>query len=215
IEKNCNIVKNNKLDKGKSQIINIESGDFGRPPRQELDILFDRTTVNPGSYKFEKMISGGYFGGLSLFVLKTASKEGILTEKTSGALLDMTDISTGEVNAFVSGDYAEGRILSDIIKDPADNEACKFIIENLIDRASKLVAGSMSAVILKCGKGRLSEKPILITVEGTTFYKLHKFRSRFEGYLKEFLSGERERFIEFTEVPQSSLAGAALAALIE
>lgn len=215
IERNSNILKEPCLDQERSQIINIESGDFGRPPRQELDILFDKTTVTPGSYKFEKMISGGYFGGLSLFVLKTAAKEGIFSEKTSRALSDLTDISTGEVNAFVSEDYIDGGILSDIIKDPSDIEASGIIIESLIDRASKLVAGSMSAVFLKCGKGKLPDKPILITVEGTTFYKLHNFRSRFEVYLNEFLSGERKRFFEFTEVPQSSLVGAALAALID
>ena len=214
IEKNFNILKNKYIEQGRSQIINIESGDFGRPPRQELDILFDRNTVNPGSYKFEKMISGGYFGGLSLFVLKTAANEGVLTEKTSRALSDMVDISTSDVNAFVSGDYSESNILSEIIKEPVDNEACRVIIESLIDRASKLVAASMSAVVLKCGKGRLADKPILITAEGTTFYKLHNFRSRFESYFKEYLTGEKERYVEFTEVPQSSIKGAALAALI-
>ncbi|NSW93999.1 MAG: hexokinase, partial [Bacteroidales bacterium] len=166
IENNSKILKKPYLDQNKSQIINIESGDFGRPPRQELDILFDNATLNPGSYKFEKMISGGYFGGLSLFVLKTAAKEGIFTEATSRALMDLKDVSTGEVNAFVSGDYANGRILSDIIEHQADIKASKLIIESLIDRASKLVAGSMSAVILKCGKGKSSDKPILITAEG-------------------------------------------------
>lgn len=215
IERNCNILKKRLPDQERSQIINIESGDFGRPPRQEIDILFDRNTLNPGSYKFEKMISGGYFGGLSLFAIKAAASEGLFTEKTSEALFDITDISSGEVNAFVSGDHSEGGILSEIINDPSDSEACKLIIECLIDRASKLAAGGMAAVILKCKKGRMADKPILITVEGTTFYKLHNFRRRFEGYLKEFLRGERERFFEFTEVPQSSLIGAALAGLID
>ncbi len=32
IEKNRNILKNNELNQERSQIINIESGDFGRPP---------------------------------------------------------------------------------------------------------------------------------------------------------------------------------------
>jgi hexokinase len=73
----------------------------------------------------------------------------------------------------------------------------------------------MSAVVLKCGKGRSAGEPLLITVEGTTFYKLHNFRNRFNGYFKEYLSGDRQRYAEFTEVPQSSLIGAALAALIE
>jgi hexokinase len=72
----------------------------------------------------------------------------------------------------------------------------------------------MAAVILKTNKGKSAEHPILITIEGTTFYKMHKLRSYFELYLKEYLKGERQRFYEFTEVKQSSLVGAALAALI-
>jgi hexokinase len=72
----------------------------------------------------------------------------------------------------------------------------------------------MAAVILKTNKGKSAERPILITIEGTTFYRLHNLRNHFERYLKEYLSDERQRFYEFTEVQQSSLVGAALAALI-
>jgi hexokinase len=64
-------------------------------------------------------------------------------------------------------------------------------------------------------KGKIPEKPILITVEGTTFYKLHNFRTRFEEYLNEFLNGDRKRYFELTEVAQSGLIGAALAALTD
>jgi len=73
----------------------------------------------------------------------------------------------------------------------------------------------MSAVVLKSGKGKSADRPVLITVEGTTFYKLHNFRSRFDKYLSEFLSGDKKRNVEFTEVAQSGLIGAALAALID
>ena len=59
-----------------------------------------------------------------------------------------------------------------------------------------------------------SERPILITIEGTTFYKMHKLRGYFEKYLSDYLRDDRKRFYEFTEVQQSSLVGAALAALI-
>ena len=83
IEKNQNILKNKQLNQERSQIINIESGDFARPPRTDLDILFDGTTTNPGSYKFEKMFSGGYFGGLALFILKAAADEGVFSEEVS------------------------------------------------------------------------------------------------------------------------------------
>jgi hexokinase len=72
----------------------------------------------------------------------------------------------------------------------------------------------MAAVILKTNKGRSEKRPILITIEGTTFYKLHNLRSHFEMYLKEYLKDEKQRFYEFIEVQKSSLVGAALAALI-
>jgi hexokinase len=56
---------------------------------------------------------------------------------------------------------------------------------------------------------------VLITIDGTTFYKLHNLKTRFEKYFSEFLSGERKRYVNFTEVEQSSLLGAALAGLID
>ena len=95
-----------------------------------------------------------------------------------------------------------------------DYENCISIIDTLINRAARLVAANMAAVILKTNKGRSAERPILITIDGTTFYKMHNLKSYFEKYLKEYLKDERKRYYEFTEVQQSSLVGAALAALI-
>ena len=57
IESNRNIGKVKNLDPAKSQIINIESGNFRKVPQTDLDIIFDNTTVNPGDYKFEKMFA--------------------------------------------------------------------------------------------------------------------------------------------------------------
>lgn len=215
IEQNINILKKDGLKKEGSQIINIESGDFRRPPQADLDIQFCNTTSDPGSYKFEKMFSGGYFGGLTLYVLQVAAKEGVLSASSPETIGKLADFHTWDANSFISGQISPGHPLVKIIRDSNDAESCRYIIDALIDRAAKLVAGSMAAVILKCGKGRAPEKPILITAEGTTFYKLHNFRPRFENYLNSYLSGERKRFYEFTEVAQSGLIGAALAALIE
>jgi hexokinase len=214
IESNRNISKVKNLDPAKSQIINIESGNFRKVPQTDLDILFDNTTVNPGDYKFEKMFAGGYFGGLCLSILKSAAKEGILSSSTSSEILELEDLSSEDLNSFVlRTESGRGPLLA-CITDKADEVICIEIIECLIDRAAKLVAANIAAVILKTGKGQSAERPILITIEGTTFYKLHKLRSSFEKYLGEYLSGNRQRFYEFTEVKQSSLVGAALAALI-
>lgn len=215
IEQNSNILKNRNLKNEGSQIINIESGDFRRPPQTDIDIQFCSATTDSTGYKFEKMFSGGYFGGLTLYVLKAGAKEGLFSVATTEAVNKLTDLQTWDANSYVARQISQGHPIVNVIRDCNDADSCRYIIEALIDRAAKLVAGSMSAVILKSGKGSHPDKPILITVEGTTFYKLHNFRSRFETYLNEYLSGERKRYFEFTEVAQSGLIGAALAALID
>jgi len=214
IESNRNILKNPGLDPTKSQIINIESGNFGKAPRTDLDISFDNTTGNPGNYTFEKMFSGGYFGGLCLYTLKTAANEGVFSIETASRIISLHDISAEDVNNYVSYAPTGCGPLQVWIQNRADEENCIKIIESLIDRAAKLVTANLAAVVLKTNKGKSAGQPILITIEGTAFYKLHNLKSLFEKYFSEYLSGERKRFYEFTEVQKSSLVGAALAALI-
>jgi hexokinase len=72
----------------------------------------------------------------------------------------------------------------------------------------------MAAVILKSGKAKSADKPILMTIEGTTFYKLLNFRIMFESFLQGFLSGDNRRYYEIVEVPNSSLIGAGIAAIV-
>jgi len=44
---------------------------------------------------------------------------------------------------------------------------------------------------------------------------MHNMKNYIEKYLNEYLTGDKKRYIEFMEVKQSSLVGAALAALID
>ena len=213
IESNKNILKTNSLNSAHSQIINIESGNFNKAPRTDIDLLFDSTTSNPGNYSFEKMFSGGYFGGLCLTALKEAASEEVFSENTARKVLEIADLSTEVLNNYRHGSL-ENNLLKDVFEDLNDAEKCRLIIDALIERSAKLVAANMAAVILKTDKGKTKDKPILITVEGTTFYKLYAFKLQFEKFLGDYLSGDKQRHYEFTEVGRSSLVGAALAALI-
>jgi hexokinase len=215
IEHNRKILKSKDLDQSRSQIINIESGNFGRAPRSELDIVFDNATMNPGNYTFEKMFSGGYFGGLCLTVLKSAASEGLFSKTSCECLKNITELSSNDANNLVSNYGSQKSSLKECFNDKQEEEKCVHIIDTLIDRAAKLVASNLAAVVIRTGKGKSSDHPVLITIEGTTFYKLHKLRERFETYFNGYLSGDRKRYVEFTEVAQSSLIGAALSALIE
>jgi hexokinase len=214
IENNPNILKNRSLDSSKSQIINIESGNFSLAPRTDLDHQFDSATTNPGSHTFEKMISGGYFGPLCLLTLKTAAKEGVFTSDTASGLLALQELSSEEVNIFITDPKSGRSTLSSFMKDTTDTESCLNIVNCILDRAAFLVAGNLAAVVLKTNKGKTKERPILITVEGSFYYKLNNLKTQIDKYLRAYLSGDRERFVEFMEVKQSSLVGAALAALI-
>lgn len=214
IEENKNITKTPNLDLSGNQIINIETGNFNLMPRTDIDVAFDNTTKLPGRYTFEKMIAGGYFGGLCTTALKMAAKEEVFSAESIVKMKEMGELTSEEVNKFVCGIDLPANVLSAILVTKEDKNAAAEIIKALITRAAKLVAGSLAAVILKTGKGKSIEKPVLMTIEGTTFYKLHNFQVMFEAYLQGFLSGENRRFYEIVEVPNSSLIGAGIAAIV-
>lgn len=214
IEENKKINKNPELPAGGSQIINIESGNFDKIYRTDIDITFDNSTKNPGRYPFEKMFSGGYFGGLCTTALKEAAREELFSPETREKLEKLPDQSTEVVNKFVTGTDLNENVLAEALVTGVDKSRAATIINGLIERAAKLVAANLAAVILKTGKATSPEKPALMTIEGTTFYKLYQFREMFEHFLQEFLSDKRKRYYEIVEVENSSLLGAAIAALI-
>jgi hexokinase len=123
IENNSEILKKPELDKSKSQIINIESGNFAKAPRTDIDIAFDKTTANPGNYTFEKMFSGGYFGGLCLHALKTAAAEGVFSAGIGTEIKTLKELSTEDVSRFVSGKDDQGH-LQLLMKEKSDFESC-------------------------------------------------------------------------------------------
>lgn len=215
IENNESIKKNEDLEPGRSQIINIESGAFSEAPRSEIDLKFDESTANPGQYTFEKMFSGGYFGGLALTALKMASTEGFISAESAEKLNSADKMTTEDVNRFLDQGSSERGPLTEYLSSEKDRAAAHQIIQALVDRAAVLVAANLAAVILKTDKGKSPEMPVLITVEGTAYYKLHRLKSQIESALKNFMTGKNQRYYEFTYVDHSSLVGAALAALID
>ncbi len=214
VEANKNITKTSGLNLGGSQIINIESGNYGEIKGTDIDVAFGITTKDPGRYMFEKMFSGGYFGGLCTTALKIAATEGVFSADSKIKLESLAELSSEEINKFVCGiDLAENKLTATLTSDE-DKMIAAEIINGLIERAAKLVAINLASVIMKTGKAKSAEKPVLMTIEGTTFYKLNNFQKMFEEFLQEYLSGENRRYYEIVEVENSSLLGAAIAAIV-
>jgi hexokinase len=215
IELNKNITKAKDLDLTKSQIINVESGGFGKAPQGKIDKDFDQSSNSPGMYTFEKMISGAYLGPLCLWTVRAAAEEGLLSKDSAENLNKIKELSTKGINDFMSYPQGKGGPLSSALKTASDEDLATayYLIDRLIERAAKLTAINLSSVAIKSDKGRNPCRPVCIVAEGTTFYQLKSLKQRVEYYLKDYLVNEKGIFYEIINVENATSIGAAIAGL--
>ena len=215
VERNERIRKTPGLDAGGSQIVNTESGSFGRGVRGEIDDLFDAAMINPGKYRHEKSISGAYLGPLCLFTAQCAAREGCFSPTAARAIADLHALTTHDMNDFLLAPDDPANPLGALCaRIPADDARGLYVTcESVLERAAAMVAVNLSAVLLKTEKGRDPRYPVCIAVDGTTFWQLRGFRGRVESYMRSCLGVRRERAWEITSVQDAPLLGAAIAAL--
>ena len=215
VESNAHIHTTPGLDAAGSQIINTESGSFGRGAFGKIDDEFDATTAVPGKYRHEKAISGVYLSALCLFTAQRAAREGCLSEDAARELARVQSLSGRELNDFLlypdGKDNPLGAVCGRV--PAADARALYRLCDMLVERAAALVALNLCAVVLKTDKGRDPRYPVCITADGATFWQLRSFRMRVESHMRQFLAGPNERAWEIISVEDAPLLGAAIAAL--
>jgi hexokinase len=215
VEQNKNIKKARDLDASHSQIINVESGGFGKAPRGRIDKAFDKASVSPGVNTFEKMISGAYIGPLCLVTAFAAAKAGLFSPAAAQKLADTTVATTKDISSFLScpegGDNTVSKALIDATED--DIATMYYLVDALVERAAKLTAINLTSACLKSGKGLNPCRPICIVAEGTTFYRLKFLRPKVEYYLKQYLVEKKHVHYEVVNVDNATLIGAAIAGL--
>ncbi len=187
------------------EIRNAESGEFDRIVRSDFDIAFDRTTSDPGCAVFEKMISGAYLGPLGLTVLRGAADAGLLASATVSALARLETLETRELDAFAAGEtpeFAEGF-------DAADFAFAQDVATSVFRRAAVLTAVHLAAFVR-----RQKAKRVVLTVDGSTYYKTRSvpFDSLVRGELAA-LTGPSGYEFEIVRVDEAPMGGAAIAAL--
>ena len=89
-----------------------------------------------------------------------------------------------------------------------------YLIDSIIERAAKLVAINISAILLKTGQGKKPCKPVCITAEGSTFYKSKLFKNKLDYYIKDYLNDKKGLYCEFIKTENATLIGAAIAGLL-
>jgi hexokinase len=214
IEKNANIKKAKNLDPAKNQIINTESGNFGKIKQGKIDADFDKSTSNPGVHKFEKMISGAYLGPLFLRTAQKACTENMFSNNVAGSIWQMKTLDTKEMNDFLCWPESDNTI-ANICKQGNQDDVLTlyYIADRLAERAAKLTAINLSAMAVKSGQGTDPTKPICIVAEGTTFYQMKDLKFLTEFYLKQYLENKLGIYYEIISVENATLIGAAIAGL--
>lgn len=214
LEDNQNITKlRGKINPFSNMIINMESGDYRIASLSPIDREIDALTNAPGTYSFEKLISGRYQGLQALYTIREAIE---CTDLFSGFFAEnfamVNELESYQLDDFLYAPYGPG-VLSQCCANDIDREHLFFIIDNIFERAAKLVAMSFCALHIQTDTGRNPTRPLAITVDGSTFYKSKLFRSKLKYWVKDFINDKYGFYNEFLKVENANLIGAAIAGL--
>lgn len=212
VEKNVRITKCHDLDNFGSMIINMESGNFDKAPRGEVDLRLDRATNNPGQQSFEKMISGAYLGPLCLHLLHAAAEDGLFSQEVNALVLSWTELSTIDMDDFVKHVHGAESPFSNPVITEADGETMSDLFTAVVARAALLTAVNIAGPIIKSGSGRSQSHPVCINIDGSTFYKTDNVPSLVYGHLDRILGCRGIHYIP-VHTDNAPVLGAAIAAL--
>ncbi len=209
VEANDLVKKRTDLPAAGRQIINVESGAYGRVPRGAIDLAMDAQSAEPGNYQLEKTISGASLGPLGLWTLRAAAEEGLFTAGAAECLRAWPRLETPELEPFLGGPGGVGLHAALCRAGSADDQtlACA-LVDQLLERAAKLAAVNMAAALLQSVPTGPADAPAAMTVDGSTFYRLRSYRERITGWVDRILAG-RMRW-EVVSVDNAALIGAAV-----
>ena len=209
-ELNRNIGKIRSAEPDERQIINVESGDM-HIELGDIDKAFIAGTKDPGSYFFEKAISGAYLGPFSHRVIEEAVKEGVLSSGFGGRFSKISTLSTTYMSNYLEMCHNPDYVLVSLLDNEEDASALFRILDAIIERAAKLTAINLTAAVLKSGLGSEPRYPVLINADGTTFYKTENLEFYTRKYLFDILLKKHHRYVRIVNVPDSPVYGAAIA----
>ena len=219
VEKNRNIVKLQGLDPSGSMIINAESGSFDKLAQSNFDKAMDQKTQDPGHNPLEKMIAGGYLGGVGLELYKAAAKAGLFSAKAASAIGGIGALETMDLDNFCAAFKKEGRDnpLDAIFADPDDAKMARRLGIPVFERAAVLTAIHLAAFCIKSGEGADDSAPIAINADGSSYSKTRAipFADTVKKELDDMLVQRRNIHYCITpRVADAPMVGAAIAAML-
>jgi len=200
---------------GDTVIINTESGGYCGVSQGPVDKAFTATTDHPDLFLNEKMISGAYLGGLCRTALAAAARQGLFAGPFRERIEALDRLDTRDVSDFLSNTMDGTNPLAMLARGtcPDDTVIAYHILDGIVQRAAKLTAVDLSAAVIKCGQGQNPFSPVLITVDGTTFFKLKDFQCRVDSYMRKYLVQRRGLYYRIVQAKDATLLGTAIAGL--
>ena len=177
IEKVENITKVKDTNQN-LMIINTETGNFNGFNRGVFDDELNKASSIVDEALTEKMSSGRYLSTLIYKALLKAIDGGLISKDTK--VINENEFDLPLVSMYLAG---INNTLDKCFTSEKDINTFKEIAMELINRASKIVATTISAFVIKS-----NEKKVGIIIEGSTFYKLPTFKESFKTYLDSILS---------------------------
>ncbi len=193
--------------------INMETGGFDGFIQGDIDKRFDATTANCGDHVFEKMISGAYQGSVICMTVKQAAIDGLLSEACAKRVAEAEDFTMRQIDEFCMEPKGDNFIAS-LAETEQDTETIYGIVDASFERAARMVAVNLGAILVHTGCGKDANKPVCVSAEGTTFYKSVLFRPKLDRYVKEYLNEKLGVYCEFVKAEDATLIGSAVAGLL-
>ena len=219
VERNASITKLAGLDPNGSMIINAESGSFDKLEQSAFDRAMDAKTMDPGKNPLEKMIAGGYLGGVGLELYKAAAKAGMFSAKAASMIGGLGTLETMDFDNFCAAFRKEGREnpLDAIFAEADDAKMARRLGLPVFERAAVLTAIHLAAFCIKSGEGADPSAPIAINADGSTYYKTRAipFAETVKKELDDLLVKRRNVHYCITpQVDDAPMVGAAIAAML-
>lgn len=166
----------------KRMMVNTESGGFDKILRSDIDKAFDASTTDEGYHVLEKMVSGGYIGGLCDAYIKAAANENLFSPSACQALLSV-ELTAIDISEFLT--RLPQAKLCKLIPEKSDTDALHILLAHIIRRAANLAALQIYALTVKCNQ---PGDNVCVTVEGTTFYKLPGMQRQTKEFLDLYMT---------------------------
>ncbi len=196
-----------KLDRAHSMIINMESGLYDGLRQGAFDRELDKASHNPGQKLLEKMTAGVYLGELFQLSARQAARDGILSEACREKLYTIREIGSAQADAWAMGEKLEA-----ISADTDDRQFLSGLARFLFERSAAIMCANLRAMVLLTGAGK--ERSAAVYAEGSLVQKNHFYRPELERLIKKHICEALGRDIRLMVVQDTTLPGAAAAALL-